>query len=243
MSNRKLITSFLVRYSLFMIIGYLAEIVLGGGGFGFRWSVLEAIGLGGVLVLPFMYTSYKIRLASAIAIPLVWQFFLSAGHQNYALMYGFGGPWAVPAWSSIILFGSALSEIRSKTKEDLFLPMLVAVAVLMSIVGKNAANFFPISKHLVSLPYLALSTAVSVFFFAVFVAKETVGGPSFRFLSMVGRNSFAIYVVAGVESLFVESVFPASLAIGWVVVVTAAASLFCFLLAWVLDKKKIYIKI
>ncbi len=243
MSNGALVIFFLKRYLLLMILGFVGEIVLGSGGFEFRWSVLEAIGLGGIFALPFMCASSKVRIVSAIMIPLVWQILISSGHENWALMYDFGGPWAVPAWSSIILFGSAVPEIKEKMEKDSFLPILVGAALMMSIIGKNAAIYFPINKHLVSFSYITLSIAVSIFSLAVFVAKEIVGCPPLRCLSMVGKNSFAIYVIAGLESFLVAKTLPASLAPGWVVVITAAVSLSCIAAAWAMDKRGAYFKI
>lgn len=243
MDNGALVVSFLKRYLLLMVFGFIGGIVLEGEGFKFRWNVLEAIGFCGIFVLPFMYAGWRVRIVSAIAIPLVWQFFVSAGHENWALAYGFGGPWAVPAWSSIILFGSAIPEIKEETKKDLFLPILVVAALVMSAIGKDAASYFPINKHLVSFPYITLSMAVSIFSLAVFAAKEIAGYPPLRCLSMVGKNSFAIYVIAGLESFLVEKTLPASLAPGLVVFVTAAVSLSCIAAAWIMDKKRFYLKI
>lgn len=242
MGDGALVWSFLRRYLLFAAFGFMGEIVTSGG-FRFRWSVLETIGVGGFLVLPFMYANCKVRIASAFAIPLVWQLLVSAGHERWALAYDFGGPWAVPAWTSLILLGSVMPELKVRVKEGLFLASLLGIALFLSIIGENAMSHFPVNKHLVSFSYLMLSAAVSVFCLAVFVAKGTVGCPPSRSLVIVGKNSFLIYSVAGLESLLVGKTLPPSLAPGWIVAVTAAVSLSCITAAWIMDRKKLYFKI
>ncbi|MBU6500514.1 MAG: DUF1624 domain-containing protein [Patescibacteria group bacterium] len=244
MSVAKLIFSFLRRYLLFIALGFIGGMLLDGKvGIKFHWNVLTAIGLCGILVLPFMYAGYKVRIAAAIAITSLWQIFISTGHQDWALTYAFGGPWATPAWSSIILFGSAISEIKEKIKSGPLLPILVGTAIVIFFIGVGAEGYFPDNKHLVSFPYVMISVAISIFALAVFEAKGINGFLRFPLFSIVGKNPLAIYVISGIESSLIEKILPATLSIGLIAVVTAMASLLCIAASWVMDKKKMYLKI
>jgi hypothetical protein len=245
MGNGALIISFLKRGLLLTLFGFLGELIENFGTVNAMFSrgVLETIGIGIIFVLPFMYASHRVRLVSALAIPLAWQIFLSTGHENYALAHDFAGPWAISAWSSFILFGSALSEVRLRVKKESFVLLLVTIAILMYFVAMGTSSIFIPSKYLVSFPYFAISVGVAVFVFAIFVEKDNLNGPALRLLSLIGKNPFVIYATGGIESIVIARFISPSLGIAPALAITALSSLSCLLLAWALDKKKFYVKI
>ena len=238
----KLIRSFLSRNLVLIIFGLVGE-PLRYGDWKLHWGVLETIGACGIFVLPFMFLRHEIRLALALIMPFLWQLLLSSGYENLASVYDMGGPFSVPAWSSIILLGSVVFDISTTKDRVRIIPDLVFTSVeafLLTVIFVIMGA--PINKHLVTLSYVAIGIAFSSFVFAAFVFKEK-NKLQFAWLSAFGKNSLLMYILAGFEFLLIERVFPPSLSLGYVIIVAICSLFICFPIAWALSKKRIYLKL
>jgi predicted acyltransferase len=233
----QLLRSYLLRYGMLMLFGLLGEIVVYQE-MRWRWSVLEGIGLAGILVFPMLFLSAKMRVTLAIALPLLWQAMLSLGYQSVALRYDLGGPLATLAWCSIVLAGTLVAEAREKACERRFLVKMVISALCLS---GFSSLFFPVSKLLVTLPYVGIGIGFPALLLLGLVAKQERRG-AWKVLAAFGKNPLLIYILSGIEWLIVKSTCPPSLEPMEVFAVLAAAVLVFGLIACYLDVRRVYLK-
>ena len=224
-----------LRSLIFICFGLLGELVKYRE-LRLNWGVLEMIGLSSLIALPFMFLDFKRRLLMGSMLIFIWQLLLSFGYYSTALSYDLGGPLGSMAWSSIILVASGVPDDRENSSSILF--DIALVYFLASILGNC---FWPINKHLVNLPYLTLSIALSASIFLFLNAK----GNFFKIplLPSFGRNALLFYIWAGLTALFVKNTLSTSLKWNYILVLVLVIFLIDSMLAKFLDAKKIYWKI
>ncbi len=233
----QLYRSYLLRYGILMFLGALGEIVVYHD-MRWRWSVLEGIGLAGIVVFPMLFLSAKMRVTLAIALPFLWQAMVSLGYKPVAQRYDLGGPLATLAWCSIVLAGTLAADARDKACERRFLVKLVIWAVCLS--GFSSV-FFPVSKLLVTLPYVGIGIGFPALLLLALVAKEERRG-AWKVLAAFGKNPLLIYILSGFELLIVKATCPPSLEPMEVYAVLAGAVLVFGLIACYLDERRVYLK-
>lgn len=200
-----------------------------------HWGVLEMIGLSSLIALPFLFLSFRKRLLIGASFVFLWQLLLSFGYGSTVLSYDLGGPLGSIAWASIILVASGLPEDRDNLSGTLF--DIALICFLASFLGNC---FWPINKHLVNLPYLALSISLSSATFLFFHLKEGSGLP---LLPSFGKNALLFYVLAGLTDFLLENTLSSELR--WHYIFSFALVIFFVnsMLAKFLDDKRIYWKI
>lgn len=231
----------LKRYGIFILFGLCGELLVYDD-MTLHWGVLETIGLTGIFVLPLMLLSWAARLTLALALPMLWQIALIAGYAPHALSYDVGGPLATPAWASFMLSGSVMGEFLESS--DIYKAFSHAIPLLTGswLLACVSSFAIPISKPLVSLSYVAAGTACAVTIFLFFILKEYRGIPC-RFLEIFGKNSLAMYIIAGFECLTIRNIFPSTISLIPALSISIVAIAISTIHAFYLDGKKIYFKI
>ena len=236
-SAAQLCRSYLLRYGILMVFGALGEIVVYHD-MRWHWSVLEGIGLAGILVFPMLFLSAKMRATLAIALPILWQAMVSLGYGPVALRYDLGGPLATLAWCSIVLAGTLAADARDKACEGRLLVEMVIWAVCLSGL---CSVFFPVSKLLVTLPYVGIGIGFPALLLLGLVAKGERRG-AWKVLAAFGKNPLLIYILSGFEFLIIKATCPPSLAPMEVFAVLAGAVLVFGVIAFYLDERRVYLK-
>jgi len=232
------VTHFLRRNALLIIFGVLGEMVFYGKPV-FNLGVLGAIGFSSIICLPAMFLTETFRPLIAICFLIVWQMLNYMGIQ--ASTEGLGGPSACLAWSSIILTSASLSSIKDKKGSSFFIALLCAW--LITHTGRTmTADLVPINKHLVTTSYILLSLELSLTAFAFFCIKYLAGWKT-PFLSMLGKNPIILYMVSGVTSLLTSCYFEATLPLDKIIPIAALQVSFVLLIAWLMDRKKLYVRL
>jgi predicted acyltransferase len=164
---------------------------------------------------------------------------LLLGYKPVALRYDLGGPLATLAWCSIVLAGTLVADARDKASERRFLVKMVIWAVCLSSIS---CVFFPVSKLLVTLPYVGIGIGFPALLLLGLVAKKERRG-AWKVLAAFGKNPLLIYILSGFEWLIVEATCPPSLEPMKVFAVLAGAVLVFGLLASYLDVRRVYLKV
>jgi len=236
-SAAQLCRSYLLRNGILMLFGALGEIAVYHE-MRWHWSVLEEIGLAGMVVFPMLFLSAKMRATLAIALPFLWQAMVSLGYKPVALRYDLGGPVATLAWCSIVLAGTLAADARDKECEGRLLVKMVIGAVCVS---GFSSLFFPVSKLLVTLPYVGIGIGFPALLLLGLVAKGERRG-AWKVLAAFGKNPLLIYILSGFEWLIVKATCPPSLAPMGVFAVLAGAVLVFGVIAYTLDERRVYLK-
>jgi len=238
----KTTVSFARRYGLLLCFGLLGEAAMYRDFTFSHWGMLEAIGLCGIALFPLMFVGPLVRLIIGGACLLLWQAAVDGGYAATALSFDLGGPLATLAWSFIVLVGSALSHGRLRMSHRDFVVLLAGTVVVAGAAAWSAGLVIPVNKHLVTIPYVMAGIAVSSGALLTFELLADYGIVSAVF-EMFGKNALLIYIVSGFETLAIMQLVPQTLPVGSVLLLALSAYVLCHVIAGVLDKKRIYVKI
>lgn len=238
----KTTVSFARRYGLLLGFGLLGEAAMYRDTTFAHWGMLEAIGLCGIVVFPLMFVGPLVRLIIGGICLLLWQIAVDGGYAATAQSFDLGGPFATLAWSSVVLIGSSLSHSRLQMSHRAFMFLLAGTVVAAGTMAWGIGLVIPTDKHLVTASYIATGIAVSS---GVLLALECLVsyGIVFPVFETFGKNALLLYIVSGLETLAIMQFVPMSLSFGSVLLLALGAYALCHIVAQVLDRKRIYIKI
>jgi len=183
---------FTKRYVILYILGVVGNLVIRKFVI-FRWGVLQAIGLSGIIVLPLMKSSRLIRLTSAVILLFLYQFSLITEMRKDILAFAHGGPTAAISWSTIILFASIAGDMIDFKKiiDDVKKLFLFGIIFLSS--GIILSNYIPVSKPQVNISYIILSVGLSALLLALFLLLNDLALIKIPTLGPMGRNPLLLY--------------------------------------------------
>ncbi len=218
------------RYGILMGLGLLF------GGFHLRaavWDALMAIGVGGMLALPFMNASWRIRLIAAVLYLSSYQFLFSCtGYGPWVMTNSInGGPLGPLSWSFMLLLGTVAADCIFTLSRKRMLFSLAAFAVILSGAGwllrmewPGQKDLWPFSQFAMTAPYALYATGlcfVSLLFFHTLCERFNRALPH---LTILGRNPLVLYLLQGALVLIVRVAVPSD--------VSTIAALLCFALVY-----------
>jgi uncharacterized membrane protein len=206
-----------------------------------NWGVLQAIGVAGIVCIPFIRIGPLIRLAAGLALLIAYQLVLDALMLDVTVASSHGGLYGSLAWAAMLILSTVLADLFRRRRWQYLL-----CAALMLAAGIAASLLFPVSKHRVSLSYVLIMTAISALLFFLFnliFRKAKSAGP----LGWWGANPLLLYglhlillgifVLPGIPSWYAE-------APGWLVAAQLAFLLgMLTLAARVLYRRNMFLKL
>jgi predicted acyltransferase len=209
------------------------------------WGVLQAIGAAGLIALIFVRLGTKTRFTVGLVMIAGWQFLLDNSLLTEVLKSAQGGVTAILSWGGLMLIATAMGDIFIKAKGYKFIYAVTAAALLGS--GLILSLFFVASKHRVSVSYVLISLGISSLGLFLFHAFLTLTKLKLEPFQWWGRNPLLLYLIhmalLGITYIPGNEPWYAN-APWWAAVLEDAAFIGAmFLIAWGLNKKKIYFKI
>lgn len=210
------------------------------------WGVLEAIGAAGLIALAFVRTGTAVRFIAGLALLGGWQALLEKVLDVAKVASSAqGGITAIMSWGGLMLIATAMGDIFIKVK-GYKLPFAAIGAALLGG-GLMLSLFFTASKHRVSASYVLISLGIGslcLFAFHVFLTLTKLRLEPLRWW---GKNPLLLYLIhmgllgvtfiPGNEGWYVN-------ASPWSAALQATAFVgVLFIIAWLLDKKRVYFKI
>lgn len=208
---------------------------------GWEWDTLQNIGLAGLLALPFVKYDKWGKLTIVGITFVVLSVLMQNGLFPLANSILEGGIFGGFSWAGILLLGSVFAEF----KDDKFYWILSSILLLISVVLIISFNFTAAKRG--CTPVYAM--------FCASISSLVWGGlnflnnwkPKFDFFSIWGSNAILTYILTLVfvsalmggllsEQLATLSVW-ASVGI-WLLIIVAFT-----VLNWLLNRKKIYVRI
>ncbi len=181
---------FVMRY--LSLIGMGAIISAGATAVGqpTDWGVLQAIGVAGLLTLPFIRLPTWARFAIGALLLCGYQYLLDTSMLETVIHSVHGGLFGSISWGALLVLSTAVADVwrKGSTANSICTSALVLVAGVSAVI-------VPVSKHRVSLSYTLLSLAVSAL---VFLAIKSVSWARARregLLCWWGQNSLALYLL------------------------------------------------
>jgi len=235
----KTYTKFIVRYGALVGFGFIGSVgSFATDGTKFSWGVLQAIGYAGIFTLFF------------IILPRIVRFVIGIGTlADLNLLDSHGGVIGGIGYAALLLIGTAIIDVFGEKKK---LPILIS-GVVFSIFG-TAVHFIwkfygvplygGISKERMTPSYVSLTLGLGAILFwliwYLFDKKEITKGKSY-FLQTFGRNAFFLYLFHHLLILLATLYLPQNSHVALVIFVAVMNVGILWLLAFMMDKNKIYI--
>lgn len=206
-----------------------------------NWGVLQAIGMAGLVCMPFIRLNRYLRLIIGLALLAMYQLIFDAFMQGAVISSSHGGLFGSVSWSAMLALSTFLADEfkRNKNRYTVLSAAFLAAGIISALV-------FPISKNRVSASYVLITLAAGAILFRGFdliFKTEKSGG----FLVWWGANPLLLYVLHQILLGFI--VLPGipewyQDASGFVIALQAVLLFGTLtLIAGVLHKRKIFIKL
>jgi predicted acyltransferase len=185
----------LTRYLALVGVGAVlsaGEKLVGMDGDKAAWGALQAIGISGLVALPFMRLPAHWRAILGLALLAGYQLLLDHFWLNSVLGASHGGLQGSLGWASMLILTTALADVFHAPAKNKSFPWL-GLAVLAA--GLALAVWVPVSKNRVSASYVLFSLGASTLLFWYFhLLCEHLGG-RYPLLECWGRNPLALYFI------------------------------------------------
>lgn len=237
------------RYVALIGMGMFSEITLTSTGFYFRWAALQAIGLAGLFTYLFIRFSKKIRLIIASGISIIYTLILETTItidgtpikiSDLNLLDVHGGVIGGIGFGLILLFGTVVCEsFETKKMKD-----FIFYGIIFTVLGLVTNLFWGISKNRVSISYIFISLGLASLLFYIiwyiYDSKQITHGFS-RIFQPIGKNSIFLYIFHGLLILIGSIIVPEDAPFYLISIIGFGLIAIIWLVAYSLDKKKIYI--
>jgi len=240
--RRKAYLLFTKRYLLILVVGII------GGCFGkmslsLDWGILQAIGSAGLIALPFIALRVSLRILVGAILLLVHQLgILPLVHESVARAEQ-GGPLATLAWTAMIIFSSTAGDLLSRGSNERIFRAITILSCGIIALGLASAHFTPLSKVLVTASYIIMTTGISAALFGLFVAAEAGAALSIAWLIPLGHNALLVFLMHYALVKAGHRLMSRSASLPLVLAGSAAIFLLCYAAAYILDRKRIYLKV
>ena len=257
----KTYTRFARRYGALVGFGIIGSLyIFTNDGIKFGWGVLQAIGYAGIFTMFFIALPRIARFIIGIGTLVGYQFILNISVEvegvimslaDLNLLDEHGGVIGGVGYAALMLIGTAIIDDFREIRK---LPILIS-GVVFSAVGttihyvwkfKGVPLYGGLSKERMTVSYIFLTLGLGAALFwliwYLFDKKEITKGKS-RILQPYGRNALFLYIFHPLLILFAILYLPESSHAALVMFVAAFNVGILWLVAVIMDRKKIYIVI
>lgn len=225
------------------------------GGLHFRagvWDALMDIGCSGLLALPFLERSARVRLAAAIFYLTLYQTLYSyTGYGAWVVSRSInGGPLGPLSWVFMLLLGSLAGDLILQGGRRRLLLHALGWAVALSVLGwafraewPGWKAFWPFSPYMMSVPFPLYATGLAFALMAGFYLLCDVAGWRIPHLTLLGRNPLVLYLLQALLVVLVRVIFPSETGVAGALLAFAGVYAACYLTAWLMHRRGIIVKI
>jgi predicted acyltransferase len=207
-----------------------------------EWGVLETLGTAGLVALPFMFVRPRWRPAIAVLLAAVFEVISRLGFRAWLAQNDLGHLGGIPgglAWAGVVLLGSlAGSFIRNSDTRGLRVCCTVMAATGIGT-GLLLSRWLPVYKPPVTMTYLLLTTGAA----AALLLAFSVLNLRFPPFKVFGVNALAIFMLHGIVLVTVMRRVPAASPLPVVGLVLAGVYGLCGLVAAVLYRLRVFIRL
>jgi predicted acyltransferase len=245
------------RYCVLILVGA----VFCGLEWQWIWDALVDIGFGGLLALPFIERSGKVRIAAAVFYAALYQAICSyTGYFEWTMKNSIdGGPLGIFSWASILLFGTiAYDLVATRDHRKILVGSLAwgvglfALGWLLRIGWGEIKEPWHFTQRAMLSSYTMGSAGTSFLALFAFYLVNEVGKFQFPGFSVIGKNPLTIYLVQysllGMYGTFPQlsddiPLFPEDSGVLWATVGFVVFYLFNYAVAWRLHKDDVIIRL
>ena len=233
----------LVRYAVLFAFGSIGILLVDHSA---RWEILQMLGATGLLSFFFLAIPPWPRLGAAAALLAAVEILRPLGLgalMNAWYDTGIAGPWGTFSLAFFAVVASSLGELAKDAPSGKRLSSAALFAAVLCAAGLAARVFFPFSKHVLSLSYILFTAGISAALLALFVALRERWGAKLPVLGSLGRNALLLYMLHAVIGVIAAALLGDDISVGLAWLVSFAVLGVCILVAVVLDRRKLFVRL
>jgi len=229
------------RSLLLVAFGVLGSILLKHN-IALEWGVLETLGMAGLVALPFMFLRPNMRPVVAVLLVALYELISRLGLRPWLLANDTGHIGGVPgglAWAGIVIVGSVAGSLIRTGDRRGFRIYCTALGAVGIAGGLALSRWVPLYKPTVTPSYLLLVTGAAALMLLLFSVLDL------RFLpfKVFGVNALAIFMLHGIVLVTVMTRVPAASPLPGVGIVLAGVYGLCGLVAGIMYRFRILIRL
>jgi uncharacterized membrane protein len=234
----------LVRYGALFLFGTIGSVLLFLANRELEWNIFQTLAVAGLAAFPiFFLRSPRLRLAVALALMALYQLALALWLKDAIFLREPPIPFLPSAVGSlalatVVVFGSGCAGWSSRHT-----PAAAAIAAAASLaLGLGLSPLVAPNRPMGSITYLFFGIAMAegflfLFYFAARWLKRISLFPT------LGKNALVIFMIASVLTKVLNELLPEATGVAIVLPTAAALEAACIAAAWLLKRKKIFIKL
>ena len=235
------------RYLILILIGI---VVYGPDPVMDMWDALVDIGFAGLLTLPFIVRSQKVRIIGALGFLILYQLiFVFTGYGAWTMPNSIdGGPLGPLSWASILVFGTVQMDYLNEENTQGFISKSLWLGVALTLAGLALSFLKPMelwemSQRSMTIAYPLFSAGLSVLTFLAFYIIADMRKIKVPHMAILGMNPLVIYIIQQVLISFYGDLLPKSA--HWAMAILGFLIIYfmCYLIARYLYRNKYFIKI
>ncbi|MBX7259318.1 MAG: heparan-alpha-glucosaminide N-acetyltransferase domain-containing protein [Candidatus Hydrogenedentes bacterium] len=239
---------------------YMTLIVVGIALYGpslenwrYWWDALVDIGFAGILALPFLMKSTKVRASAAFGYVILFQIlYMTTGYEEWTMKRSIdGGPLGPLSWVFCLLLGTIAYDLIAANDRKRMVRGFIVWGVALCALGW-ALRFewpgikaeWPFTQRGMTIPYPLYSTGLCFLMYLPFYYICDVKGWRFPHLTALGLNPLVIYIVQqALGDMHDGYIVSQESGVALAILGFAAFYLSCYAVAWRLQKDRVIIKL
>ncbi len=174
-----------------------------------NWGLLQALGIAGLITLPFIRIPGKYRWMIGLSLLVFYQILLDRYWLDDVINAVHNGPQGALSWGAMLIIATSMGDLYQSSKRGQ--RIFPWISLTMLVIGTLIALYVPVSKHRASASYLLISLSLSAILFFLFHLLESRYQQRIPVLTEWGKNPLLLYLLHGlILGLFVLPPLP-----GW----------------------------
>lgn len=187
------------RYAIITVIGLIVYI-------DHLWDALTHIGMAGLLILPFIHRSPRVRALMAVVYLALFQMaFMWTGYGTWLMERRLnGGPLGALSWGFIVLMGTLAYDWLATARPRVVLTGLIASGLILGAAGwalslpwPGIKEAWPFTRYGMTAPYPVIASGTSFGVLAFFYCTADLLRFRFPMLTPFGENPLVMYLFLG----------------------------------------------
>lgn len=237
------------RYVILTLVGIVYYSPLN---WGCWWDALVDIGLAGLLALPFMLRSTRMRVMAAAGYLAVYQLaFTYGGYGPWVMTHSYdGGPLGPLSWVFCLLLGTVAYDLIATRDARTIVIGCLAWGIGLSLIGwafraewPGVKAFWPFSQTGMTVPYPVYATGLAFLTYLPFYLLGDLGRIEIPTLTVVGTNPLVLYMLHGLYIDVHGTIVPRDSGVFVALLAFAGLYLMCYAVARYLYKRRWFVKI
>ena len=192
------------RYAVLMVIGIL--LIEDPLNWPHWWDALVDIGFSGLLALPFVLRSGRVRALAAVGCLFAYQLICTfTGYSVWVMAESLdGGPLCPLSWVFMLLMGTLAYDLIATGSPRRILLGCLRWGLLLCALGfafrapwPGLKTFWPFSQCAMTSPYTLYATGLCFLAYIPFYCACDLGRISIPTLTVMGSNPLVLYIISG----------------------------------------------